>query len=134
MKLSNGNYLRSPGRYSWWLRRGDYFRYMIRELSSLFVGIFSIILIWGLFRLSQGEPAFQAWTASLWQNLWWLSVITFGFAFYHSYTWFMLTPKAMPLRIGAKRVAPSAIIAAHMLLWLVCSIAVWLIYIYGGSV
>ena len=132
MKLANGNYIRPPARYSWWLRQGRYIRYMMRELSSLFIGIFSVIMICGLYQLSQGETEFTAFTNSLWNNLWWLSVITFLFATYHSYTWFIVTPKAMPLKFSGKRIAPWIIIGAHMLLWLLCSIFVWFIFISGG--
>lgn len=135
MKLANGNYIRSPNRYSWWLRQGRYVRYMMRELSSLFIGVFSVMMVWGLYRLSQGETAFTAFTDMFWsKSILVLSVLMFLFAAYHSYSWFSVTPQAMPLKMGGKRIAAGVIIGAHMLLWLACSVAVWAAFVYGGTV
>lgn len=134
MKLANGNYIRPPNRYSWWLRQGRYVRYMMRELSSLFIGLFSIMMVWGLYRFSQGEAAFTAFTELLWSNSTIvLSVLIFLFAVYHSYTWFSVTPKAMPLKMGGKRIAAGVIVGAHLLLWLLCSVLVWGAFVYGGG-
>jgi len=133
MKLANGNYIRPPARYSWWMRQGRYWRYMMRELSSLFIGIFCFILVWGLFRLAQGEAAFNHWTNELWYQSAGLCWLIFLFATYHSYTWFMVTPKAMPIKLNGKRVAAYIIIGAHFLLWLFASLVVWYAFIYGGN-
>ncbi|MCF6288459.1 MAG: fumarate reductase subunit C [Proteobacteria bacterium] len=134
MKLANGNFIRTPAKYTWWLRQGRYLRYILRELSSLFIGIFSILMVWGLYRLSQGEAAFTAWTQLLWGNLVILNIVTLLFAIYHSYTWFMLTPKAMSLKFAGKRIPAGIIIAVHMLLWLLVSAFIWFIYIYASEV
>jgi fumarate reductase subunit C len=134
MKLANGNYIRPPARYSWWLRRGRYLRYMMRELSSLFIGIFSMTMVWGLFRLSQGEEAFLLWTNMLWSYSVGLFVVTLLFALYHSYSWFIVTPKAMPMTIAGKKVPARIIVAAHLLLWLFCSILVWVTFVEGGGI
>ncbi len=133
MKLANGNYIRPTARFSWWLRHQRYWRYMMRELSSLFIGIFSIMMVWGLYRLSQGEAEFTQWLHGLWNNLAGLSWLMLLFAIYHSYTWFIVTPKALPLKISGKRVADIFIVAAHLLLWLICSVVVWIAFVYGGG-
>jgi len=133
MKLANGNYIRPPARYSWWLRQGRYWRYMLRELSSLFIGIFSLMLVWGLYRLSQGEAAFSSWSANLWDQMLPLSLLVFVFAFYHSVSWFAVTPKAMPLRFAGKRLTSAFIVGAHLLLWLLVTALTWIAFIYGGE-
>jgi len=133
MKLANGNYIRPPARYSWWLRQGRYWRYMLRELSSLFIGVFTLMLVWGLYRLSHGEAAFLSWSANLWEQMVPLSVLVFAFAFYHSVSWFSVTPKAMPLKIGGKRLPPASIVSAHLLLWLLVTVIVWIVFVYGGG-
>ncbi len=133
MKLANGNYIRPTARFSWWLGTQTYLSYMMREVSSLFIGGFSVIMVWGLYRLSQGEVAYTAWTESLWNNTVLFSVIAFLFAVYHSFTWFLVTPKAMPLKIAGKRLSSYVIIAAHLLLWLFSSIFVWFVVINGGA-
>jgi len=133
MKLENGNYQRPIARYSWWLGQSNYFRYMMRELSSLFIGIFSIMMVWGLYRLSQGESAFNAWTNELTGNSILFSLIMFVFAIYHSFSWFAVTPKAMPIKMNGKRVAGEKIVGAHLTLWLVASIVVWFSFVLGGG-
>jgi fumarate reductase subunit C len=49
------------------------------------------------------------------------------FAIYHTYTWFQVTPKAMPLAVGGKRVPGAFIVAAHWLGFVVVSVALWLV-------
>jgi fumarate reductase subunit C len=132
MKQSNGNYVRSTDKYAWYLKKPRYIPYMLRELSSLFVGLFSCIIVWGLYQLSQGEVAFTAWTQLLWGKFLWLNLLIFAFAFYHSYSWFMVTPKAMPIKFKGKRVPGFVIIGAHMLLWLMASVVVFALFIYGA--
>jgi len=132
MKQSNGHYLRSTDKYAWYLKKPRYIPYMLRELSSLFVGLFSCIIVWGLYQLSQGEVAFTAWTQLLWDKLLWVNILIFAFAFYHSYSWFMVTPKAMPIKFKGKRVPGFFIIGAHMLLWLMASVLVFALFFYGA--
>ena len=133
MKQANGNYIRPTARYSWWLRQGRYWRYMLRELSSLFIGVFSLMLVWGLYRLSQGEAAFSSWSANLWDQMLPLSLLVFVFAFYHSVSWFAVTPKAMPLKFAGKRLPSSLIVGAHLLLWLLVTALTWVTFVYGGG-
>jgi len=132
MKSANGSYIRPTARFSWWFHKKTYFRYMMRELSSLFIGIFSLQIVWGLYQHSSGEVAFQAWSSNLWNNWLLLSLVIFAFSIYHSVTWFKVTPKAMPLKLSGKRIPGVIIIAAHLLLWLFCSLLVWFLVVNGG--
>ena len=45
----------------WWRRNPYFVRYMIREGSSVFLAIYAVILLLGLYRLTQGEVAWDAW-------------------------------------------------------------------------
>jgi fumarate reductase subunit C len=97
----------------WWLKNPFFVRYMIREGSSVFLAIYSIILLVGLLRLAQGEAAWNAWRealASPWSILFhWLALLTVG---YHAYTWWKVAPKTAPdLRIGG-RPLPEVLITA----------------------
>jgi len=49
----------------WWRRNPYFVRYMIREGSSVFLAIYTVILLVGLYRLTQGEAAWEAWRAAL---------------------------------------------------------------------
>ncbi|WP_415230692.1 fumarate reductase subunit C [Psychromonas sp.] len=98
----------------WWLKNAFYTKYMIREGSSIFITIYSLILAWGVFRLSQGEVAFDAWMAAL-HNPFSIIVhlIALALALYHTVTWFSLAPKAMALWIKGKRLQDKVIIVGH---------------------
>ena len=60
---ANKTYMRPMG--SWWRRNSFYSWYMLREASSVFVVVYALVLLTGLWRLTQGQEAFDAWRASL---------------------------------------------------------------------
>ena len=110
------------------MRQGRYVRYMIREATCLFIGLQAFVLVVGVWRLSQGREAFEAYLTALWsppgQFMCFLILLM---AVIHSATWFNLTPKAMPLWIGEKQAPGRIIIGAHYVGWFVVSgLAVWL--------
>jgi fumarate reductase subunit C len=126
--MSRQPYIRELSKTGWWLEQPRYIRYMAREMSALFIGIYGLILIVGLFRLSQGEIAYEAFLATVEGPAGLIfAVVAFIFAVYHTYTWFQVTPKAMPLMFGGKRVPGAIIIAAHWLGFIVVSAALWLL-------
>lgn len=113
----------------WWIRNRAYFLFIVRELSSIFVAAYALILLVKLRALAQGAEAWEALVVSLSSTASVLlhSVILL-FVIFHSYTWFKLAPKAMVLKIGKKRVPGSAIIAVNFVMWVVLSIAIgWII-------
>lgn len=120
-------YIRPVRRYSWWLSQPRYMRYMLREVSSAFIAAYMLLLIVGLTRLSQGREAYEAFLAEVLSPVGIaFSIVTFVFAVYHSVTWFSVTPKAMPLRLAGKAVAPAIIVGAHWIGWLVASLLILL--------
>jgi len=126
--MSRRPYIRELSKTGWWLKQPRYIRYMMREMSAAFIGIYVLVLITGLFRLSQGEAAYEAFltTAEGPAGLT-FAVITMVFAIYHTYTWFQVTPKAMPLMFSGKRVPAALIVAAHWLGFAVVSVVLWLL-------
>ncbi len=96
----------------WWARNPFYLRYMLREASSVFITAYALVLLWGLFRLQQGKPAFDAWRESLASPLSLaFHAVTLALLLYHAWTWFKVMPKAMPLlRLGAWRVPDRLIV------------------------
>lgn len=81
----------------WWLGHPRFLRYMLREATAVFVTAYALLLLFGLWRLSQGPAAFEAWRAALaspWVVAWHvLSTLMLGF---HALTWFQVLPKTMP--------------------------------------
>jgi fumarate reductase subunit C len=122
--MSRRPYIRKVKR-SWWLGQRRYVVYMVRELTSLFVGLYCALLVVGLFRLGQGAAewdGFSAATSSPPGVL--FQLICLAFAAYHSITWFALTPKAMPLVVRGERVPDRAIVGLNYGAWALVSLVV----------
>jgi fumarate reductase subunit C len=115
----------------WIFRHPRYLRYMTREFSCLFIGGWTLMMVWGLKQLAAGPEAwalFLEWLKSPASIA--FHVIALGFALYHSITWFNLTPKALPLQFGEEFVPDAAISGAHFAAWAVLSAAV--LYLAGA--
>lgn len=115
----------------WIFRHPRYVRYMVRELSCLFVGGWTLLMVWGLKQLAEGPAAWAGFLellrspASLAFH-----VLALGFATYHSITWFNLTPKALPLQVGEAFVPDAVVAGAHFGAWAALSLA--LLYFAGA--
>jgi len=109
----------------WIFRHPRYLRYMLREFSCLFIGGWTLMMVWGLKQLAEGPQAWAAFLEGLKSPL---SVVfhavALAFAVYHSVTWFNLTPKALPLQVGEEFVPDGVISGAHFGAWAVLSVAV----------
>jgi fumarate reductase subunit C len=95
-----------------WYKRDPFFvRYMWREATALAVFVYAVILTVGVFRLSQGEAAFNGWLGALGSPLSILfHVLLLIGMLYHVWTWFEVMPKTMPIIYsGGKRVADATI-------------------------
>jgi fumarate reductase subunit C len=102
----------------WWLTNPVYIRYIIREATSVFVGIYAFILLFGLLRLSSGEAAWDNWLASMTSpGAIVFHLVALAAAVYHTITWFAVAPKVMPaLVIGGEKVSePTLVIAQYVI-------------------
>ncbi|MGE5128955.1 MAG: hypothetical protein ACM3IK_04950 [Sphingomonadaceae bacterium] len=121
--MSRKPYLR-PITSEWIFRHPRYLRYMVREFSCLFIGGWTLMMVWGLKQLAEGPAAwgaflqFLATPASIVFHL-----LTLAFAIYHSLTWFNLTPKALPVQRGEEFVPDAVISGAHFAAWGLVSLA-----------
>ncbi|MCI0392212.1 MAG: fumarate reductase subunit C [Acidobacteria bacterium] len=117
----------------WWAEQWRSFKFILRELSSVAVIYFVALLLWLLWSLGQGPDKyleFQGWMKD--PLVLAFNVIAFLFVLYHSITWFNLAPKAMPIRVGGKRLPEWMIAAPNYALWIVISVVIaWLIL--GGN-
>jgi fumarate reductase subunit C len=115
------------------MREKRYVRYMLREATCLFIGLYAFVLMVGLYRLSEGPMAFDAYLAALWSPAGQLmSFIILLMAIIHSVSWFNLTPKAMPVWIGERQAPDWIIIGVHYAGWIVVSVVVLLLALAGG--
>ena len=119
---------------TWWLRGNPrYFRFMMRELSSVFIAIFLVVLLVQIGRIGQGPGAYAALLAKL-RSPGWIAfhVVALAFAVYHSVTWFNLTGVVQVVRLGERQVPPRLVAAANFVAWGVISLAILLWFALGG--
>jgi fumarate reductase subunit C len=116
----------------WWLQNRSYTRFVLRELTSVFVAFFAVLYLWQLRALAQGPEAYERFIARLRTPLFLsLDTVAFLFVLFHAITWFNLTPKAMVVRLQGKRVPDSIILALNYAAWLVLSGAVAFMLLRG---
>jgi fumarate reductase subunit C len=121
-----------PMPVAWWLERGPYVFFMLRELTSVFVAAYLILFLVMIHRLRQGPAAYQSFLEALKSPLAIVfHVVALAFALFHTITWFNLTPKALVIRVGEKRLPPTAIIAPNYLAWIVISLIIGWIVVKG---
>jgi fumarate reductase subunit C len=113
----------------WWLWRWAYLKFILRELSSLAVAYFVVLLLLQLRALSHGPEAYVAFLQWLKApHIIALNTVSLLFALFHTVTWFNLAPRAMAVRVRGKRVPDLLISGTNYAAWLVVSVAVaWLI-------
>ena len=113
----------------WWTRKLSYFVFVMRELSSLFIAWLVLYLLLLVRAVGRGEEAyadFLDWATSPWLVV--LNVVAFAFLVLHAVTWFSLTPQAMVLDVGGRRVPAAAIIGAQYVgLGVVSAFVYWLV-------
>lgn len=114
----------------WWLSRPGYWRYMVRELTCVWVGAWVAAAIVGLVRLRQGPDAWEAFLATLnsapgvaFQ------LVALLFVLIHTVSWFRLAPSTIPVWIGENRVPSRWIELGHYLAWIVASLVI--LYLAG---
>jgi fumarate reductase subunit C len=103
-------------------------RYMAREVTCIFIAIYTAILIVGIARLTEGQEAYDGFLQALrTPGSIAFHVVALVFSIYHSFTWFNLAPKAMPVRIGERALPQGVIAGAHYVGWVVLTLIVlWL--------
>jgi fumarate reductase subunit C/ferredoxin len=110
---------------AWWRRNPYFVRCMLREASALFLSGYALALLFGLWRLSQGPAAFEAWRIALaTRSSIGLHTLGLGLVLYHARTWFRVMPKttpALPLptcAVTAAGAAAGAVPSLLVLAWL----------------
>lgn len=116
----------------WWLFQWPYLKFILREVSSIFVAFFVVITLLQLDALRRGPEAwaeFQKWLQT--PLLLALNTVSFLFVVLHTVTWFYAAPRAMVVRVRGKRVPELLITGPHYVAWLVLSgVVAW--FVLGG--
>jgi len=116
----------------WWLESRSYTGFVLRELSSVAVAFFAVVLVALLRALARGPEAYARFQALLASPLVLaLSAVAFLFVVFHAVTWFNLAPTAMVVRLRGKRVPDAVIVGSNYLAWALLSAAVAFILLKG---
>ena len=109
----------------WWLQNRTYTKFVLRELSSIFVAFFAVVVLWKLRALVAGPEAYAQFLARMKSPLFVVvNGVAFLFVLFHAVTWFNLAPKAMAVRLGGKRVPDWVIQGMNYMAWVVVSAGV----------
>ena len=109
----------------WWLQSRSYTGFVLRELTSVAVAYFALVLLWQIRALGQGPEAYARVIVRLRSPLFVvLDLLALAFVLFHSITWFNLAPKAMVVRLRGKRLPDVLIAGANYAAWVVLSAAV----------
>ena len=121
-------YVRPVSKTGWYLAKRSYTVHMLQELTSLFVAIFALILLWGIGAVAGGPESYRSFLDALASpGMLILMWATFIVMCYHAIAWFSVTPKAMPIQRGEEFVPGSLIAGAHYVVWIVLSLVVLLL-------
>jgi fumarate reductase subunit C len=110
---------------TWWLQKGTYFAFVLREMSSVFVAWIVVYVLLLVGAVSQDEASYQAfltWSAT--PGILLLNIVSFLFLVFHAVTFFDAAPQAMVVKLGPNKVPGSLILAGHYAGWAAISVVV----------
>jgi len=111
----------------WWTANRHYAMYMVREWTSLFVAVYSLIFIYGLSLWATGSRAnFLNFLKN--PAIVGFSLVALVFIMYHAVTWFYLLGAISPIKIGRSKTKPWQALVLNLILLVVVSyLAIWLL-------
>lgn len=96
---------------------------MIREWTSFFVAVFSLIYIYELSLFASGSKD-AALTLMRNPGIIAFNILALLFTMYHALTWFYLTGRVQPIKIGKTTTKPWQALLLNVILLLIISYAV----------
>lgn len=96
---------------------------MIREWTSLFVALFSLIYIYELSLFASGAKD-TALTLMKNPGILAFNIVAILFTLYHAFTWFYLTGRVQPIKIGKTMTKPWQALVVNIVLMLIISYAI----------
>lgn len=117
---------------TWWLQKPAYTKFMIRDVTSVFIAGYCVFLMVLMQRAGHSPTSFYGLFEALrspFSVI--LHLVALVFAVYHSVTFFNLTPRVIVVFRGEEKVPESVIAGAHFAAWLVVSLVVLLIVLWA---
>ena len=111
----------------WWTKKWAHLRFIIREMTSVAVAWFALVLIFMIRALGNGPEAFSQFETRMEHPvLIILNLIALIMLIYHSITWFNLAPKAIVLKFGANKIPGYVVAGMNFAAWIVFSIVIFI--------
>ena len=112
----------------WWLKDRAYTKFVLREMTSVFVAFFAMLYLWQLRAVAEGPDAYARFMARLKTPPFLiLDAVALLFVLFHTVTWFNLTPTAMVVRVKGKRVPDRIVAGSNYVVWVILSgIVAWI--------
>jgi fumarate reductase subunit C len=114
----------------WWLQRGSYFAFILREASCLpvaWVVVYLLFLVRAVIEGPAAYGAFLTWSAS--SGILLVNIVSFAFLVFHAITFFDAAPQALVMHVGGRRVPGRLIAASHYAAWLAASAIVFVVLV-----
>jgi fumarate reductase subunit C len=105
----------------WWLRKGHYFWYMVREFTAVPLAVW---LLWFLVEIQRAQRGASGYYPHSSTGFVIFSVICLLFALYHSVTFLSLAGDILHFKVMDKPVSSRLVVAAMFGMWLVASIVI----------
>ena len=124
--------------WAWWQRNPRYTLYMLRELSSVFIALWSALFLVQLSRLRRGKDSYERFVVAQRSPGWMaFNLITLLFALLHAVTWFQLTGVVMSglaqkVRLAGRKLSAEQITAGSFAGWAAASLGILLALLLGG--
>ncbi len=122
--LYHPRWYRRPISVFWWLEKRSYIVFVLRELTSVFVALVSVLTLLQVRAILEGPEAHAALMARLASPpITGLLLVALVALVFHSVSWFRLAPKAMPVRLRGRRVPDALVAGGNFAVWLALSAA-----------
>lgn len=117
---------------TWFLKNRRYLLYMLREVSALFVLLYTLFFL-ALVLLVVNQPALFRQILPVVDTLPFqaLTGVVLAFVVLHAVTWWFLTGKTLRIRLGGRVLSPQAITALGFVAWGVVSVVVYVLIFEG---
>jgi fumarate reductase subunit C len=113
----------------WWLRKGHYFWYMVREFTALPLALWLLWFLVEIQRAGRGASGYYPHSSTGFVVF---SVICLLFALYHSVTFLSLAGVILHFKFRDKPVPSGLVVASQFGAWLVASVVISAVLIGFG--
>ena len=118
---------------NWWLQNPRYLLFVLRELSSVFIAVWVILLLVQIMQLGGGRRAYEGFVDGVLRSpvVIVFSLVTLGFALLHSVTWLQLAGIVQVVRVGERQLPARYVAGWAFVVWLVASVVVGAVILVG---